>query len=765
MPLAKPLPVFQQEIREQLVEDLAGALKTLEQLLPAGSEKQRAIITLLGKLNDTNKARLRGTIANEALQLAYNQLRSDLLDLVDSLAESDFDPAAQAPESKKAKQGEILYRIPHAMPLGRETRCLVRIALHTDAIVENITLDEHVTLKSLSRVSDLMQVELLDPDSEPAFTIRAINSAEQFVEEEGYTEWLFQVTPLRAGTFPLMIKVAVIELVLGKERKKEIVLEEVVQISADTDQDPVEAPLKSAGETLVFQEPARGQQSGDEVDLFPGDFEAQTEQPKSRGIDAQAPAAAPVPGMVKPAAPASISTPAAEPAAAPAHSRNPMRTLALFLAFLVLSASATWALAPDEAVWVWTRFVQDTPEAYTAFTQKYPESRHRETAVFRKAEQTNKPADWQSYLNEYQKKGAYIQQAQQALQVLENRAFEEMRSLPTVVKIEEFIATYPQSEKMKQVQLLVDTLQSLQRPEVQEQIKQRVENKATGLLDSVRDRLDQLQKRIISPFQKELLVLVKGGTFDMGDVLNDKEGKDEVPVHPVTLDDFYLGKTEVTFQEYDDYCKATGATEPGDEGWGRNRRPVINISWLDALNYCNWLSEQHGLPKVYAISGEKVTVDWSAKGYRLPTEAEWEYAARSGGKQQRFGNGADIADPAKINFDGSNLGYKKDYAIAGVYRQKTVPVGSLSNPNRLGLHDMAGNVSEWCWDAYDARQYAKDAKGVKNPKGPAKNEGAGSHLRRGGSWFSEPTLCRVSSRTALKMRKSNSIGFRLARTN
>lgn len=255
MPLPKLLPELQQELRDQLVDDLAGALKTLQQLLPPGSEKHQTATTLLGKLNDTNKARLRSTISNEDLQLVYNQLRSDLLDLIDGLTAADFESAAAMPESKKAKQGEILYRIPDTMPLGRETRCLVRIALNADAIVENITFDEYVTLKPLSRISDLMQVELLDPGKDPVFEIRSISSPEQFVEDEGYTEWLFQVTPLRAGTFSLLIKVSVIELILGKERKKEIVLEEEVQVRANQQTAP-EPPLKSAGETFLFEGPA-----------------------------------------------------------------------------------------------------------------------------------------------------------------------------------------------------------------------------------------------------------------------------------------------------------------------------------------------------------------------------------------------------------------------------------------------------------------------------------------------------------------------------
>lgn len=251
MPRSKPFPDLIQELRSLLTDDLAGAFRLLLVLLPAGSEKHQSATVLLGKLNDTNKASLRGTLSNENLQLAYNQLRSDLLDLIEALTEADFDPAAPAPAPQPAKQGEILYRIPDAMPLGRETRCTVRIALDADDIVENITLDEHVTLKPLARVSELMQVELLDPGRASTFFIRSISSPEQLVEDEGYTEWLFWVTPLQAGTFPLLIKVSVIELLMGKERKKELVLEETIRISADAE--ARETPEKSAGPALVFQ--------------------------------------------------------------------------------------------------------------------------------------------------------------------------------------------------------------------------------------------------------------------------------------------------------------------------------------------------------------------------------------------------------------------------------------------------------------------------------------------------------------------------------
>ncbi|MCC6460919.1 MAG: formylglycine-generating enzyme family protein [Saprospiraceae bacterium] len=254
----------------------------------------------------------------------------------------------------------------------------------------------------------------------------------------------------------------------------------------------------------------------------------------------------------------------------------------------------------------------------------------------------------------------------------------------------------------------------------------------------------------------------------MGDTFN--EGSEsEKPVHAVTVSGFYLGKTEVTFDEYDAFCTATGREKPGDAGWGRGQRPVINVDWYDAVEYCNWRSIQDKLQPVYTIDKTRidpnnysqydnkkwtVSVDWRARGYRLPTEAEWEYAARAtpsppgegrggvGGGQVRFGNGKDLADPSQMNFN-ARADYKAGYSVVGECRAQTVPVGSLRTPNALGLHDMAGNVWEWCQDWYDAGYYAQSA-GATNPSGP----GSGSfRVRRGGSWGATPLYCRSAFRS------------------
>ena len=272
------------------------------------------------------------------------------------------------------------------------------------------------------------------------------------------------------------------------------------------------------------------------------------------------------------------------------------------------------------------------------------------------------------------------------------------------------------------------------------------------------------------------MVPVRGGTFTMGcteeirKIVGDDCEEDETP-HQVRLDDYQMATTEVTFAQYDAFCEATGREKPADEDWGRGDRPVMRVTWYDAIEFCNWLSRATGREPVYTIDSSRedrnnrnefddlkwtVNTDWQANGYRLPTEAEWEYAARERGRDVVFGNGKNVADPAEMNFDSELL---SDYSIEGLRRGQTVPVGSLNSPNNLGLHDMSGNVWEWCWDWYG--DYPTDFDGVTaNPKGGTD----GSYrVSRGGSWFNAPGNCRAASRNyGDPTRRDFDIGFRLA---
>lgn len=249
----------------------------------------------------------------------------------------------------------------------------------------------------------------------------------------------------------------------------------------------------------------------------------------------------------------------------------------------------------------------------------------------------------------------------------------------------------------------------------------------------------------------------KSGTFDMGDIFGDG-AEQEKPAHQVTLSDFYLGKTEVTFDEYDAYCTVTGRKKPDDDVGGRGKRPVINVSWFDAVEYCNWLSEKQNLTKAYNINGNKVAVDWTANGYRLPTEAEWEYAARSGGKKEKWA-GTSIESTLYLfaNFCDKNCGYNWKIVSQNDGYVSTAPVGGFQS-NGVGLYDMSGNVSEWCWDFY----YNYPSGAQTDPAGP--DQGL-YRVSRGGSWIAMPGLVRCADRYYLHPGYRNYyLGFRLARS-
>jgi formylglycine-generating enzyme required for sulfatase activity len=259
------------------------------------------------------------------------------------------------------------------------------------------------------------------------------------------------------------------------------------------------------------------------------------------------------------------------------------------------------------------------------------------------------------------------------------------------------------------------------------------------------------------PVDLPAMEFVKGGSFDMGSY--DGEG-DEQPVHKVFLSDFYIGIHEVTFDEYDAFCDATGKPRPDDEGWGRGRWPVINISWYDAVAYCNWLSVQDELQEVYSINGREVEANWKANGYRLPTEAEWEFASRSRGENDKW---AGTSSEGKLSY------YSNFNDVNGIGNWKTenqndghpftAPVGSF-RPNYLGIYDMSGNVNEWCWDFYDDAQYYHSKR--KDPLG----WGSGNERStRGGSWISSPKYLRCSARGFDEPAFwSRFLGFRLARS-
>ena len=288
----------------------------------------------------------------------------------------------------------------------------------------------------------------------------------------------------------------------------------------------------------------------------------------------------------------------------------------------------------------------------------------------------------------------------------------------------------------------------------------------SGGLEEIREVLSREEPEWYATMKAQYypeMIQISGGSFEMGS--DDGIFNDEDPVHPVAISEFYLGATSVTFFQYGLYCLLTDKRLPLDSGFGRGKRPVINVSWSEALHYCNWLSQRLEMQAIYSnISETDAQVDWETQGFRLPTEAEWEYAAREGGKVIRFGNGKDHANLGEINFDGEtsyNDGFES-FTLKGESLLSTSLVKSYS-PNALGLYDLSGNVYDWCWDWYDADTYYKgNSEIINDPRGPSQSPENNKSIR-GGSWYNPAYQCRCASRVNVHPRDSNgNVGFRVA---
>ncbi|MBK7869619.1 MAG: hypothetical protein IPJ74_02520 [Saprospiraceae bacterium] len=221
------LETLKSKLRRLVPESIEEAIAELKTALPEFSPKYNPLLLLESRLNDANLKNVQNLLSDAELQIEYNQIRADLLLLIASLEERDFQLILGTPA---AKTGSLLYKIPEQMQLQKETKCLVRLAFEEASIIRNIELNEDVTIKQV-RVAEVMQVELIDPSAEHPFEIRSISDEEQFLEKGDYTEWVFYVKPLLEGTFPLVLKISVIEMVQGKERIRNLTWEETIQIT------------------------------------------------------------------------------------------------------------------------------------------------------------------------------------------------------------------------------------------------------------------------------------------------------------------------------------------------------------------------------------------------------------------------------------------------------------------------------------------------------------------------------------------------------
>ncbi|MES2468617.1 MAG: SUMF1/EgtB/PvdO family nonheme iron enzyme [Verrucomicrobiota bacterium] len=267
----------------------------------------------------------------------------------------------------------------------------------------------------------------------------------------------------------------------------------------------------------------------------------------------------------------------------------------------------------------------------------------------------------------------------------------------------------------------------------------------------------------------QTLARIPAGSFSMGDSFGEGAST-ERPVRQVTVSAFYFGKTEVTKQQWDevkDWAAGHGYTDmSAGEGKAANH-PVTGVNWWDAVKWCNARSELEGLVPCYAVGGSPMRVgtkvpevNWLAKGYRLPTEAEWERAARGGLSGKRFPWGDTISHSQANYYSISSYAYDASPTRGNhpSYGGGTSPVGSFT-ANAYGLQDMAGNVWEWCWDWYGT--YASGAQS--DPRGEA--SGSARVLRSGG-WSGNARDCRAADRYGYDPGgQGRYLGFRVLRSS
>ncbi len=333
-----------QELKTHIGEGIEPALKFLEQVLSPGSDNYNDFIQIKGRYNSLQRELLLGTLDPAAYDKARNSISQGLLLLADTLQENDLKTDAGAPAPSADKRGEILYRIPDRMQNLHEEKCVVRLAWVLEHLLRDWEEAAHDVVKDI-RMAEIMGVYLLNVDEHNPFAIRTISEPVQFVDKDDYTEWIFYVKPLLVGEFPLVLRVSVIEMINGKEYKKDIVLEE--QIIVTSEEVPSAADgFKKADESLILAAAGEGARAASET-------------------------------QAKPPAPEAAEAPN------PSSRRNLGKWLGIALSTVALATAGLFIGVPyyrDEMAWRNARQGGQRPD-YEGYLSQYPEGRHRQAAI------------------------------------------------------------------------------------------------------------------------------------------------------------------------------------------------------------------------------------------------------------------------------------------------------------------------------------------------------------------------------------------------
>ena len=284
----KTLSESKNELKALIPDGIDIAIKGIKAALAEGTDKYNDLLLIEGRYHDASRQLLQGVVGDESAQVQFNKIRKDLLDFIDDLQEIHLLSAEKTGVDGKPDiyNGEVLYRIPKQMQKEEETKCLVRLAFDRTIITQDLELEKGDVIKDL-RISEVMGVELLDMSGK-AFQIRTLHDTVQFVEKDLYTEWLFFVKPLLEGFQELILKISIIEIKDGIERKRNIVLEEKVEIiSSVPEKSGVTEAFAKAGIALAV---AKNQEGGI----------AEQPQPKPKSVYPNAPSPSPSPAPTRP---------------------------------------------------------------------------------------------------------------------------------------------------------------------------------------------------------------------------------------------------------------------------------------------------------------------------------------------------------------------------------------------------------------------------------------------------------------------------------
>ena len=408
-------------LKERIAEGANSAIRQLEEVLRPDADKFNEFVQIKGRYNAYLNAVVIGAASKAELDSQYNHISAALLIFTDSLRDEHLRTEQPAPGPAQTKRGELLYHIPHEMQTAHEYKCAVRVAYLRALLFEDWQTHDDDVQKSIP-VAEIMSVELLNQDDTEPFAIRTFSDTIQFLDQDFHTEWEFYVKPRRTGAYPLLLKISVVETRNGRDVKRNIVLEERVVVSTDAALE-VEMVFRKSDISLDLSGTGQGANGKGQA------AELQTSNRRT-------------------------------------SNSRPLRAAALFLAFVMLSSSATWAFTPPATRDWWVAVVRDTAEGYAAYIEKHrdtgPTNPRVEDAFFRKAEKTDSLSDLRLYQAQY-REGRYTSRVVEKIEQHEVRTVASIRQQPDAAKVRRFLVDYPDARHLSEVKQTVEQMPAEQR--------------------------------------------------------------------------------------------------------------------------------------------------------------------------------------------------------------------------------------------------------------------------------------------------------------